>query len=208
MGKYAFRLFVAAALSGAMPAFAQQEIALNKPDMSMSVSLMNALAQRHSEREFADRTLSLQELSNLLWAANGINRPDGKRTAPSALNAQPIDVYVCRADGAYRYDAKGGKLVRVTESDLRPAVAGKQAFVLQAPVSLVLVCDVSRYPGGRGDYAQADAAYVSQNICLYCAAAGLACVPRGSMDAEALKKGLGLTDSQTPILNNVVGHRK
>lgn len=195
------------------PIPADSVITLLKPDKSLDVSLMQALSERKSQREFADKPLSLEDLSSLLWAANGINREDGRRTAPSAVNAQDIDIYVCLANGAYLYNAKQNQLVRVCTNDLRQAVAGRQPMA--APVFLVLVADVSRYPERMASqrqlvesFACMDAGYVSQNICLYCSAAKLATVPRASMDKEALAKALNLTDSQFPVLNNPVGYMK
>ena len=188
-------------------------IKLLEPDKTLDVSLMQALSDRASQREFADKQLSLEDLSSLLWAANGVNREDGKRTAPSAVNAQDIDIYVCMASGAYLYDAKQSQLSRITTEDLRPAVCGKQP--MEAPVFLVMIADISRYPEGLASqrqlvesFACMDAGYVSGNIGLYCAAAKLATVPRASMDKEALTKALNLKDTQILILNNPVGYMK
>ena len=188
-------------------------IKLLEPDKTLDVSLMQALSDRASQREFADKQLSLEDLSSLLWAANGVNREDGKRTAPSAVNAQDIDIYVCMASGAYLYDAKQSQLIRITTEDLRTAVCGKQP--MEAPVFLVMIADISRYPEGLASqrqlvesFACMDAGYVSGNIGLYCAAAKLATVPRASMDKEALTKALNLKDTQILILNNPVGYMK
>ena len=188
-------------------------IKLLEPDKTLDVSLMLALTDRASQREFADKQLSLEDLSSLLWAANGVNREDGKRTAPSAVNAQDIDIYVCMYSGAYLYDAKQSQLIRITTEDLRTAVCGKQQ--MEAPVFLVMVADISRYPEGLASqrpvvesFAAMDAGYVSENICLYCSAAKLATVPRASMDKEALAKSLNLKDTQIPLLNNPVGYMK
>ena len=188
-------------------------IKLLEPDKTLDASLMQALTDRASQREFADKQLSLEDLSSLLWAANGVNREDGKRTAPSAVNAQDVDIYVSMASGAYLYDAKQSQLTRITTEDLRPAVCGKQP--MEAPVFLVMVADISRYPEGLASqrplvesFAAMDAGYVSQNICLYCSAAKLATVPRASMDKEALTKSLNLKDTQIPLLNNPVGYMK
>lgn len=188
-------------------------IKLTEPDKTLDVSLMQALSDRQSRREYSDKQISLEELSTLLWAANGINREDGKRTAPSAVNSQDIDIYVCMASGAYLYDAQQSQLARVTTEDLRPAVCGQQE--VDAPVFLVLVADLSRYPEGLASQRAAveslggmDAGYVSGNIGLYCAAAQLATVPRASMDKEALAKALNLTENQIPLLNNPVGYIK
>ena len=188
-------------------------ITLKEADMTLPATLMQALGNRKSEREFADRQLSLEDLSSLLWAANGVNRENGKRTAPSAVNAQDIDLYVCMANGAYLYDAKQNLLRRITAEDIRPVVAGNQQVA--APAFLVMVADLSRFPERLSSdrsksepLANMDAGYVSQNICLYCAAANLVTVPRATMDKAALKQALKLADSQLPILNNPVGYPK
>ena len=192
---------------------ADETIQLTEPDKTLNVPLMQALSDRKSQREFDSKPISLETLSTLLWAANGVNRSDGRRTAPSAVNAQDIDIYVCMAKGAYLYDAKQNQLKQVSAEDLRPQVAGRQPMA--APVFLVLVGDVSRYPQGLAQQRQLvesfsamDAGYVSQNICLYCAAAKLATVPRASMNKEVLQKALKLTDTQVLLLNNPVGYAK
>ena len=188
-------------------------IQLMEPDKTLDVSLMQALSDRKSRREFSDKQISLEELSSLLWAANGINREDGRRTAPSAVNSQDIDIYICMASGAYLYDAKESQLNRITTEDLRLAVAAQQQ--VEAPVFLVMVADVSRYPEGLASQREVverlacmDAGYVSGNIGLFCSAAQLATVPRASMDKEALTKALNLTDTQILVLNNPVGYMK
>lgn len=195
-------------VSATVSCSAQEQISLPQPSKSLETTVIEALQNRRSERVFAEKQMSDQDLASLLWAANGINREDGRRTAPSAINAQDIDIYVVRADGTYLWDAKENTLKRVSDEDLRPLVAKGQDFVLQAPVSLVLVSDKSRFGNRPANFAQADAGYVSQNICLYCSAAGWACCPRASMDTEGLKKALQLSESQEPMLNNTVGYRK
>lgn len=192
---------------------ADTTIQLTKPDKTLNASLMQALTDRQSRREFSEKQLSLEDLSSLLWAANGINREDGRRTAPSAVNAQDIDIYVCLAAGTYLYDAKLNQLKLVTSEDLRPAVAGHQA--ISAPVFLLLVADLSRYPEGiasRRLHAESlacmDAGYVSGNIGLYCSAAHLATVPRAMMDKETLTKALNLKETQIALLNNPIGYIK
>lgn len=188
----------------------QEVIKLKEPDLSRGANVMQALNVRKSVREYGDKELGLSDLSDLLWAANGINRPEtGKRTAPSALNSQDVDIYVCMKDGAYLYDAKENSLKRVSTVDLRPAVGGSQEFVKHAPLSLVLVSDISRFPGDDKEHktllGAMDVGIVSQNISLFCAATGLVTVPRASMDADALKAALRLSDSQLPLMNHPVG---
>lgn len=183
-------------------------IQLNKPETKEGLPVMQALEQRQSAREYADKKLSHQDLSNLLWAANGINRPGvGKRTAPSAMNRQEIDVYVCMPEGIYFYDAKSNALNPVVKGDFRSAVGGGQAYVATAPVSLILVGNLDAF---KGDVLMpaVDAGIVSQNISLFCSGMGLVTVPRASMDQDKLKAALKLKDSQRLLLNHPVGYAK
>ena len=205
-------LLVCLVLSVAASA-ADKVVKLPKPNLNRAGTVMKALSERQSTREYASKALSLGDLSDLLWAANGINRPEsGKRTAPSALNKQDVDVYVILPEGSYVYDAKNHQLNLVSEGDPRDAVAGGQTFVKAAPVSLVLVSDVSFFGDAQKPQNQVvgamDVGIVSQNISLFCANAKLATVPRGSMDATQLKKVLKLKDSQIPMLNHPVGYFK
>ncbi len=184
-------------------ACAQEErIPLGEPSASRGADIMKALRERQSTREFSTKDLSHQDLTDLLWAANGFNRPD-KRTAPSAMNKQDIEVYACTAKGAYLYDAKGKQLVLVNKGDFRQDIAGRQASVAQAPVILVLVSN-----HGESTWTAEDAGIVSQNISLFCAGAGLGTVARGSMNKEALRKDLKLTEKQALLLNHPVGYKK
>ena len=203
MKNYITALFAAGlAMSGLA-----ESIKLPAPDMDGGLTVMQALKARHSERAFAETELSDKELSGLLWAANGFNRPD-RRTNATGLNKQTIVLYVCMKSGAYRYDAKANELVKVSGADLRPAVAGSQAFAATAPVSVVIAADTSDpvYKGAWNTLSHYDAGIVSGNIYLYCAAHDLATVCRGTMDRAKLKKGLGLADSITLHLNHPVGH--
>jgi len=189
-------------------------IVLKKPDLTRKATLMDALSKRMSTREFGAKKLSDQDLSDLLWAGNGINRPDkGGRTAPSARNVQDIDIYVVTAEGAYLYDAKKNELTPVVSGDHRAVIAPQQPSVAVAPVSLLLVSDYSRFPGGANDagtvsMAAIDAGTVSQNIALFCAAAGLATVPRAMIDTEKTAAALKLKPTQKIILHHPVGYPK
>ena len=192
---------------------ADKVIRLPKPNLNRNSEVMEAFANRHSTREYAAKALTLTDLSDLLWAANGINRPEeGKRTAPSAMNKQDVDVYVVLPEGTYLYDAKAHQLNLVAEGDHRGAVAGGQAFVKSAPVSLLLVSDLSRLGDAKNTHTQlmgaVDAGIVSQNISIFCSAAKLATVPRASMDTAKLKSVLKLTDTQLPLMNHPVGNHK
>jgi len=171
--------------------------------------LMEVLRDRQSSREYGGESLPLQTLSDLLWAAAGINRPDsGKRTAPSARNWQEIEVYAVTSAGAYLYDAGAHALKAVAPGDLR-AVTGSQPFVAVAPLNLVLVADLEKMKGAAPEdqslYAGADAAFISQNIYLFCASEGLATVVRGLVDREAVARALKLPEHKRVIFAQSVG---
>ncbi len=182
---------------------------LPEPKIDQSKSLVLALKDRKSTREFGSGTLSQQQLSNLLWAAWGINRPDsGKRTAPSALNSQEIDVYVSTAEGAYRYDAKANVLVPVAAGDIRD-LTGTQPYVKDAAVNLVYVADFSKM-GGREEGSKivtsaANTGFIAQNVYLYCAAEGLAAVFRAGIDKDKLSQAMKLRPEQKITFAQSVG---
>ncbi|MGC9966931.1 MAG: SagB/ThcOx family dehydrogenase [Syntrophobacteraceae bacterium] len=185
-------------------------IQLPNPQREGGKPLMSALNDRMSARTFSGEKLQMQTLSNLLWAAFGINRPDGKRTAPSAKNWQEIDIYVAMADGAYLYDAKKNTLDPIEMKDIR-AMTGAQAFVKDAPVNLVYVADYSKVNEGGLDgqiLVGADAGLISENVYLFCASEGLATVVRASIDRDALAKELKLRPQQKIILAQSVGYPK
>ena len=174
------------------------EIALLKPDPKSGMTVNEALQNRRSSREYAPEALSLEELSGVMWAAGGINRPqDGRLTAPSALALYPIRIYAFFPEGVYRYDAKGQKLVRVAEGDRR-SVAGAQPFVFTAPLNLAYVADMSVYegkniPAGHVRYlCGQDAAGYAENVNLYTAGHGLKSITRGSAPEAELLETLGL----------------
>jgi hypothetical protein len=187
-------------------------VILPAPQKDGGKPLMQALALRATSREFAKDPLPPQTLSNLLWAAWGINRPgEGKRTAPSARNWQEMDVYVVLPAGAYRYDAIGNVLKPVVPGDLR-ALAGSQEFVKDAPLTLVFVADTGRMKGSAADqrtqYAWADAAFLSENVYLFCASEGLATGVRAMVDRVALGKALELGDGRIIAFAQSVGFPK
>lgn len=198
----------------ASPAFAEElkPVKLPSPGTDGGKPLMQALKDRASSREFSPEQLPMQVLSDLLWAAFGINRPEtGKRTAPSAKNWQEIDIYVATEAGLYLYDAKGHHLQPVLGEDIR-AFTGKQGFVKTAPVNLVYVADFSKIGAENTDdkmfYAATDTGFISENVYLYCASAGLATVVRAYIDKPALEKKMGLRPDQKVILSQTVGFPK
>jgi nitroreductase len=186
-------------------------IPLPPPEKHGGLPLMDALARRRSSREFAPDPLPAPLLSGLLWAAYGVNRNDGGRTAPSALNAQEIDVFVALPSGAYRYDAAAHALRLVAAGDLR-RVTGYQDFVDEAPMDLVYVADHARMRlvpvGQRESYASAAAGAIAQNVYLFAAGNGLATVIRAWIDRAAIADALGLTHDQQVLLSQTVGYPK
>ena len=187
-------------------------VKLPPPQTTGGKPLMQVLKERKTMREYSAKPLSPQTLSDLLWAADGINRPDsGGRTAPTAKNMQEIDVYAAMTDGLYLYNAKANTLEGVLAGDIRAATGG-QPFVKDAPVNLVYVADASKMAGMPQDaadfYSATDTGFISQNVYLYCASAGLATVVRGWVDKPALAKAMKLRPDQKVILAQTVGYPK
>jgi SagB-type dehydrogenase family enzyme len=185
-------------------------IMLPVPEMDPGKSLMQALRDRHTSREFREMNLPLYVLSNLLWAAFGVNRPMSRgRTAPSAHGWHEIDIYVSTADGVYLYDARNHALRRHSDEDIR-AQTGLQPFVADAPITLVYVADYSRMTEATEEdrilYSAADTGFISENVYLFCASEGLATVVRGLVARSALAKLMKLRPSQHVILAQSVGY--
>jgi hypothetical protein len=201
-------------------------IKLNEPNRKRGLPFMETLSVKASAREWSDRDLSLQDLSDLLWAANGINRPDEKKcTASSAQNAHDVDVYLFMKDGVYLYDADAHALEPVLAGDFRsqlmmtPPPRPKDAGgppppppppLSNPPIQIILVSDVSRFKFGppelKPEWGAIDAGIVSQNTSLFCAATGLATRPRASMDKGVIKDLLKLNDTQYVFLNHPIGY--
>ncbi len=188
--------------------FAGETIGMPTPRIDKS-SLLQMIQARRSQRDFTQKELPSQALSEILWAAYGINRPEsGKRTAPSSHNEQEVDVYAVMKDGTYFYDAKKHSLIKITGKDLR-AVTGKQAFPAKAPLNLVYVLDYSRTPNS-GERAREVGAVavgaIAQNVYLYCAETGLATVFRGWIDKDALAKAMKLSPDHYIVGAQTVGY--
>lgn len=207
MKKLLISIIMTTAITGSMSA---ESVKLPAPDLSRGTSLMQAFKDRHSEREFAPEMLTDADLSALLWAANGVNRPDGRRTAPSALNKLDVDVYVLTAEGAYLYVADRHELELLTRGDHRALIRGRQADFPIPPVALVLATTPSRFgvpdKAAAGMMGAVDVGIVSENINLFCAGSGLVTVPRASMDTEALKQLLKVGEGTELLMNNPVGY--
>jgi SagB-type dehydrogenase family enzyme len=189
-----------------------KKIQLPPPQTDIGKPLMEVLKARQTSRSFDSKPLAVQELSNLLWAADGVNRPEtGKRTAPTAMNWQEVDIYVAMQEGTYLYDAKSHSLNPVASKDLRE-LTGRQPFVKEAPVNFVYVSDFARMSRAGDEeeklWGAADVGFVAQNVYLYCASQGLAVVVRGLVDRGPLAKALSLRPEQTIILAQTVGYPK
>ncbi|MFO7616107.1 MAG: SagB/ThcOx family dehydrogenase [Bacteroidales bacterium] len=203
-------------LTTVFPTANSQSITLPAPDRAGGVPLMQALNERASSREFDSRPLTDQQLSNLLWAAWGINRPaDGKHTAPSSNNRQEMAVYVAMQSGLYLFNPENHTLEQVLSADIRKA-SGRQDFVGTAPVNLIFVADLIkagvRNPEEAGpeslNTSYINTGFMAQNVYLYCASAKLACVVRGYFDREVLTKAMELKPHQRIIITQTVGHPK
>lgn len=204
-------VIVISAMFLTLGACAQNTVKLPAPSKDASMPLYQALQQRASVRDFKTDPIPDQTLSDLLWAALGINRDDGRLTAPTAMNTQEIRLYVCRADGCFEYINKDNSLLKLSDKDVRKDIAGRQGSVADAPVFLVIVADLNRYRM-KGDmtarFGAIDCGYVSQNICLACEALGLKTVPRAGMDENVLKETFGLKEGQLLLINHPVGYQK
>lgn len=186
----------------------QDSIVLLPNSKTLSVDIMEALSARRTERAFSNDNLTNQQIADLLWAANGVNRvEDGKRTAPSARNAQEIDVYLFTPVAIYRYEAVSHSLKLVKEGDYRTS-AGTQPFYAAASVAISLVVDFGKMEGfdeeAKAFYSATDVGYVSQNIYLYCAAENLGTVVCGSVDREAVANLLGIQNGKV-LLSHAIG---
>ncbi len=190
-----------------------QDIILPAPDRTGGKPLMQALNERQTIRTFTNENLTPQQLSGLLWAGWGINRPaDKKHTAPSSRNVQEIDVYAALATGLYLYQAESHILKQIHANDIR-ALTGTQDFVAGAPVNLVYVADLGKLGKKEGDEIKeadllssyANTGFIAQNVYLYCASANLGCVIRGMVPKDKLAPAMNLRPNQVIILSQTVG---
>lgn len=206
-------LFAAALMAlAAWPdrSLAGEAMQLPAPRMEGGMPLMEALSKRQSTRAYGKQTISEQTLSNLLWAAFGINRPEsGERTAPSWRGSKEIDIYAARADGVWLYEPKSHALNLVLSKDVREET-GRQPFPGTAPLVLIYVADRSRMAEApeaeQYIYAHVDAALIAQNVYLFAASEGLGTVMLGNVEKEALAKTLKLRQDQILTFTQPIGH--
>ena len=207
------RFFLALFIVSILGLQAQSVIELPAPQTTGGMPLMEALSKRQSLRNYdSSKSLNPQMLSNLLWAANGINRPaSGKRTAPSAVNWQQIDIFVALKEGVYFFDFKDHVLKLIEAGDFRSEM-GKQKFVGDASAVLVFVADIDKMEGANEKaiefYTATDCGNVSQNVYLFCASEGLSTVALGMIDRELIAKRLKLKERTKVILSQTVGFAK
>lgn len=186
-----------------------QDIQLPAPEKTGGMSLMEALSLRKTERAFSEQELTEQQLSNLLWAAAGVNRADGKLTAPTARNAQQMDIYVYTTKAVYLYDAKKNSLKQIVQGDYRKESA-MQPFAQESPLILVYVANYDKMEGfdddARALYGATDCGNIAQNVYLFCAANGLNTVELGSIYRNKIKDLLKFNGKA--ILGQPVGFPK
>lgn len=188
---------------------AGETISLPAPRMEGGMPMMEALSKRQSIRAYRDEALNEQTLSDLLWAAFGINRPEaGERTAPSWRGSKEIDIYAARADGVWLYEPKSHALKLVLQQDVREAT-GRQPFPATAPLVLIYVADRSRMADApqaeQYTYAHVDAALIAQNVYLFAASEGLGTVMLGNVEKEALVRTLKLRKDQILTFTQPIG---
>jgi SagB-type dehydrogenase family enzyme len=209
---FAAAIFMVLVLAAQILAQESEIVKLPDPQITGGRPLMDCLKARKSSRVFAPDKLSPQVLSNLLWAAFGVNRPDsGKRTAPSAVNWQDIDIYVSTSDGLFLYLPKEHAMKKILEEDVRGAM-GMQEFVKSVPLNLIYVSDYSKLARVSDEdkrlYSGAHTGFIGQNVYLFCASEGLATVVRGLVDREAMAKTMKLRPEQRITLAQSVGYPK
>jgi nitroreductase len=185
-------------------------IKLNAPDLNKGISIMEALKKRKTHREISDKKLTLQQLSELLWAADGINRPDGKRTSPAAMAKYAVDIYVVLPEGVYLYDVAKHELTPVAKGDFRKQ-AGMQDFVFIAPVNLVYVLNLKNWqdmsrpvPEQKRDrWINIEVGCIAQNVHLYCASEGLGATIRGMIDEKKLSEVIKVKPEQIALAQTI-----
>jgi len=207
-------ILASAALAAAPTVVVAQEpkpFDLPPPRSTGGQPLTEALKLRRSTREYSDRPLPAQVLSDLLWAAFGVNRPSGDRTAPYWRHIMVMDIYVAMADGVWLYEPKAHTLLPHLKDDIR-AQTGLQDFVATAPLNLVYVAHGERMTDISSEerrlYASVDTGFIGQNVYLFCASEGLATVFRGAVDYPKLARTLQLPDQQFVTFAQTVGYSR
>jgi nitroreductase len=204
-------VFVLASLSEPLFAGEVAEISLPARPAMVNVDLVRALEQRRTTREYTTAKLPLENLSAILWAANGVNRPDGKRTAPSAYGRQYIDIYVVTDTGGYLYDAPKQRLLLVNSLNVKDRLAG-QAHVAKASHILVLVADMNKVPGSAPEtklnWAHATTGTIAENVYLMCAAKAVGTGIVAGIKPDEIRQALNLSKDSVPLYVMPLGYLK
>jgi|LSQX01.3.fsa_nt_gb nitroreductase len=199
------RALMIVALTGVTMA---DQINLPTPSKEGGKPLMTALSERKTSREFSDREIPLQMLSDMLWAAYGINRPDGRLTSPTAINRQEIDLYLVMKNGAYFYNPKELKLAKISEKDIR-TTSGFGKFAEKAPLTIIFVVNKGRQqisdPTASLTLGAVDCGFIGQNLYLYCASEGLNTVFFATLNKEALSTALKLEKGNEVFFGQSIG---
>jgi nitroreductase len=189
---------------------AEGVIKLSKPDLTKGVPMMEALSKRRTDRNLSDKKLTLQQLSEVLWAADGVNRPDGKRTAPAAMAKYAVDIYAVLPEGVYLYDVAKHELTLVVKGDYRKD-SGRQDFVYIAPLNLVYVLNLKDWQNTRmpipeqkrDRWIAVELGCIAQNVHLYCASEGLGTVIRGMIDENKFSEVIKVKPEQILMAQTV-----
>lgn len=189
---------------------------LIEPQVNEGITVKQSLSRRHTSRDFSTEPLTEKNLSEILWAAYGVNGPDNHRTVPSACGIYPLSIYAFLPDGVYLYDPVERTLTLKVEGDHREK-AGMQEFVASAPLSLVMLSDFTKFKtgnptfdpilaGNEMKYSLLDAGAATENVYLYCTCAGINVVERGMADEKTIKELLGLGDNMHLVVSMTVGY--
>ena len=181
-----------------------ETVALPAPAKTGGMPLMQALAERKTVRDYKPAELDAATISEILYAANGVNRPDGKRTIPTAMNKQDLEVYIALPGAAYHYDAKANKLVKIADGDFRTELIANKNMAQNSACILVYASDSSKFPNDI-KYPAIHVGEASQDVYLYAASKGLGTVSLGMYDEKGVRKVFKLEDKMTVILAQAVG---
>jgi SagB-type dehydrogenase family enzyme len=202
--------FICSLFFVAFPAIAGTDIALEKPKESVGVDIMKALQMRKSTKSYMAKEISFGDLSNILWAANGVNREDGKRTAPSSYGQYYIDLYVLSNEGVHLYDPVKHNLRLISNENIKTQIA-MQEYVQESPHIILMVSDSTRFhplTKNRMAAAYATAGCIAQNIYLTAGAMNLGTCLVISLEADVIRDKLGLNENETPIFIMPLGYPK
>ena len=203
------RILIASVICASTLAFSADVIRLPKPDLGNG-TLAHALQERQTTRVFSDQPATTQVISNLLWAATGVNRPNGKRTVAVAMGRYAIELYALTAKGVFQYDVRRHALTRLSAKDCRNLADRRRNMGGNAAVSIILVADLDTFKQipdeNRLLFIGYEAGSICQDIYLYCANTGLKTVCCAGVNAPELAKLLSLPPNKKAIMSMIVGY--